>query len=31
MLPRADYRQRGVRFIGVDELDNDAAGRAFVT
>ena len=25
-----DYRRRGVRFIGVDELDNDAAGRAFV-
>jgi thiol-disulfide isomerase/thioredoxin len=25
-----DYRQRGVRFIGVDELDNDAAGQAFV-
>ena len=27
----ADYRRRGVRFIGVDELDNDAAGRAFVS
>src|SRR5207245_4720928 len=25
-----DYRHRGVRFIGVDERDNDAAGRAFV-
>ena len=25
-----DYRHRGVRFIGIDELDNDAAGRAFV-
>jgi thiol-disulfide isomerase/thioredoxin len=25
-----DYRSRGVRFIGADELDNDAAGRAFV-
>ena len=24
------YRDRGVRFLGVDERDNDAAGRAFV-
>lgn len=24
------YRSRGVRFLGVDERDNDAAGRAFV-
>jgi thiol-disulfide isomerase/thioredoxin len=24
------YRLRGVRFVGVDELDNDGAGRAFV-
>jgi peroxiredoxin len=25
------YRTRGVRFLGVDERDNDAAGRAFVS
>jgi len=26
-----NYRSRGVRFLGVDERDNDAAGRAFVS
>ncbi len=26
-----DYRTRGVRFLGVDERDDDAAGRAFVS
>ncbi len=25
-----DYRSRGVRFVGVDERDDDAAGRQFV-
>jgi len=26
-----DYRSKGVRFLGVDERDNDAAARAFVS
>jgi len=26
-----DYRSKGVRFVGVDERDDDAAGRAFVS
>jgi peroxiredoxin len=25
-----DYRARGVRFLGIDERDNESAGRAFV-